>query len=537
MSTHRLRAPSEDGALLAVPPLNQARTLVSSNAEVLKHWSYDFQGRRTEQLRPLIRAQVLKGGRDYLRQLGLGSVENVDSQSPWIVTGHQPELYHPGVWIKNFAVAALAKQVRGTGLNLIVDNDLAKSATIRVPESLNGELRVRRVEFDRWAEETPYEDLVVQEEARFASFGERVRDVLSSAIDDPLIETYWPLVLAQRERTNRAGLRFAAARRQLEERWGASNLELPLSSICESDGFLWFVSHILAQLPRFHAVHNEALAAYRARYRIRSRHHPVPELHREGDWREAPFWVWHANEPRRRPLFARQVGKSMELRAGGEARPFLEIPLGPDRDACCAVDQLLSLPARQIRLRTRALTTTMFARLLLGDLFVHGIGGAKYDELGDEMIRGFFGIEPPPYLTLSLTLWIGLGLDPTGAERLQFLNQRLRDLTYNPDRYLKDPNDSEWRAWVAAKQEAIQRNPETPAERLAQFQEIRNLNARLQKGVTQERARRTEEQAKMVSVVGRNLVARNREYSFVLHSEGKLKAAMTDPLGRLEMSG
>ena len=32
---------------------------------------------------------------------------------------------------------------------------------------------------------------------------------------------------------------------------------------------------------------------------------------------------------------------------------------------------------------------------VLSDLFIHGIGGAKYDELTDEIIRRFFGIEPP----------------------------------------------------------------------------------------------------------------------------------------------
>ena len=50
----------------------------------------------------------------------------------------------------------------------------------------------------------------------------------------------------------------------------------------------------------------------------------------------------------------------------------------------------------------------MFCRYLLGDLFIHGIGGAKYDELGDSIARRFFGIEPPEFLTLSLTAWLGL---------------------------------------------------------------------------------------------------------------------------------
>src|SRR5262249_59771978 len=130
----------------------------------------------------------------------------------------------------------------------------------------------------------------------------------------------------------------------------------------------------------------------------------------------------------RRPLFVRQLASTIELRAGGDDAPFAEIPLGPDREACCAVEQLLTLPARRIRLRTRALTTTMFARLVLGDLFVHGIGGAKYDELGDEIDRAFFGFEPPAFLTLSMTLWLGPGVHPASPERLRGVEEAPRDL-------------------------------------------------------------------------------------------------------------
>ena len=38
-------------------------------------------------------------------------------------------------------------------------------------------------------------------------------------------------------------------------------------------------------------------------------------------------------------------------------------------------------------LRPRALTLTIWARLLIADLFVHGIGGAKYDRISDTMRR------------------------------------------------------------------------------------------------------------------------------------------------------
>jgi len=52
----------------------------------------------------------------------------------------------------------------------------------------------------------------------------------------------------------------------------------------------------------------------------------------------------------------------------------------------------------------RALTLTLFARLILGDFFIHGIGGGKYDEVTDQIIRDYFGIDPPAFQVVSGTL-------------------------------------------------------------------------------------------------------------------------------------
>lgn len=525
MKAHRLRAPSQDGALLAEPPLATAGLALAANADLLARWDHDFQGRRAGRLRDLARRQVFQKARAHHAYFGIPLPDHLDESSPLVATGHQPELFHPGVWVKNFATAALARQNQGLGLNLVVDNDIPKGANLRVPFQAPGGLSVQRLEYDDWAGEVPFEDLNVRDEAKYASFAGRVRETIGGLVSDPVIEEFWPLAVAQRVNTPRLGLRFASARRQLEESWGVRNLEVPLSALCETEAFLWFVTHILAQLPRFQAVHNAALARYRALYGIRSKHHPVPALGGRDGWLEAPFWVWRADEPRRRPLLARQLAKTMELRIDGEDRPLLEIPLAPEREGCCAVEQLLTLPAQRVRLRTRALTTTMFARLLLGDVFIHGIGGAKYDELGDELIRGFFGIRPPGYLTLTMTLWLGLGDDPANVGRLHDVDRTLRDLTYNPDRHLESVGPDS-RSWIEAKRAAILAPQGTRRERLERFQEIRRCNEALQPLIQAERERRVAERSRTTAGLRQNVVAHNREYSFVLHSESHLRDAM-----------
>jgi hypothetical protein len=532
MRDTRLRAPATDGALLAVPPLAEVGDQFRRTASLLGGWEYDFQGRGATHLRGLVHREIIAGAREFLIRHGVMAPEcqaKADSVSttPLVVTGHQPDLFHPGVWVKNFATCALARAHGGLGLNLIVDNDLPKSSTIRVPHVGDGKARVVRVEFDRWEGEAPYEDLPVHDEETFRSFRERALGVLGGAVPDPILEDYWPRAVRLGNGGLPLGARLALARHELEASWGVCNLEIPLSQVCQTEGFLWFASHLLAQLPRFQEIHNRALAEYRAHYGIRSKNHPVAALGTQGEWREAPFWAWRRGQPRRRPLLVLQRPRTMLLRIAGEDEPLAELPLSPEREACCAVERLLELGARSVRLRTRALTTTMFARYLLGDLFIHGIGGAKYDELGDAIARRFFRIEPPGFLTLSMTRWIGLPDRPASPGDLAAVDRKLRDLEFNPDRVLSEPIDPEARNLIRAKHQAIAGPVSTRSDRVARFREIRRLNEALQSRVIASQARLQVEKAQLLTDLAWDRVVRSREYAFVLYSARRLHDTMS----------
>ena len=530
---HRLRAPSSDGGLLAVPPLSEVAGQFARTKDRLAGWDHDFQGRRAGVLRAMVHRQVMGAACAFLRRHGLEAPETGPCSggdptlvTPLVVTGHQPELFHPGVWVKNFATAAIAKAHGGLGLNFIVDNDLPKSASIRVPTVDKGRIHTVRVEFDQWKGEMPYEDWEVHDEGLFASFGDRVRRVLGGAVADPIIDDFWPRALRQTAAERTLGMRIAVARRELESQWGFSNLEIPLSEVCQTEGFFWFTSHLLAHLARFQQIHNEALVDYRQIYGIRSKHHPVAALGTQGEWREAPFWVWRQGQPRRRALLVLQARRTMLLRIAGEADPLIELPLAPDREACCAVERLQELSSRKIRLRTRALTTTMFSRYLLGDLFIHGIGGAKYDELGDSIARRFFGIEPPEFLTLSLTAWLGLGEKTATVPELDSLERTIRDLVYNPDRHLAEPLSAEQRRLINDKREAIARECGTKRERIARFRAIRAVNETLQESLQELRNSLQVRKYKVLKELEWNRVAHARDYAFVLHSAHRLLSTM-----------
>lgn len=531
MKAHRLRAPSTDGGLLATPSLDEIGPLLDDNIQRLGAWDYDFQGRPVGELRDQVRRELTAAARRFLNAHDIVvSTERTDGlagdSGPLIVTGHQPELFHPGVWVKNFAAAALARERGGVALNLIVDDDIPKSASIRIPRVENGRTSLRRVEFDRWEGEAPYEELPVRDEALFASFGERVERSLQGLIADPLIRDYWPEVAHYRASGFSLGRRLALGRRRLEGSWGVSNLEIPLSWMCRTEGFYWFACHLLAHLPRFLRIHNQALDEYRALYGIRSKNHPVTALRRRDDWLEAPFWIWRAGGNRRRSLFVRRAERSMFLRIADEDEPFLELPLAEGLDARAAVERLRELETTSIRLRTRALTTTMFLRTLFADLFIHGIGGAKYDELGDAIIAGFYGIAPPTYMTLSMTLWLGLGADPGARAGLTHVERALRDVEYKPELWLADcASDPALAGLLDAKQAALDLPHESHPERLRRFRAIRAATESLRPYVRATKDDLLHKRDALRESVHRDAVARSREYSLVLHSRSKLRSA------------
>ena len=122
------------------------------------------------------------------------------------------------------------------------------------------------------------------EEERFAAFLSGTDEITRAWDFQPLLSSFWPEVCRHANSTRLLGERFARARRSFERRWGCSNLELPVSSMCRTPTFAAFAWYILSQLRRFRDIHNSCLRDLRRRYRIRSRHHPVPDLEQSGDW-------------------------------------------------------------------------------------------------------------------------------------------------------------------------------------------------------------------------------------------------------------
>ena len=530
----RFRAPREHGAILAEPHLSRCASLASETHARCAESRINLQGRTLAQMRIWARQNCLAAAAEHTALLRGEPVPTPDPNAILFAAGHQPALFHAGVWIKNFALGALAEQSAGVGLNLVVDNDTLSSTAIRVPAGTAASPHYEAIPFDAPRVAQPWEDAVVEDHKQFASFGQRAADAMRPWGVSPAIADVWPDAVAFAQTSPRLPDCLTAARHRQEVRWGVRNLELPVRRMCEQPSFLWFASHILAQLPRFREIHNAVLWEYRRLNKVRSSSHPVPELAGRDGWLEAPFWAWRAGEQRRRHVFARQSGKTLELSDGSTT--FAALKLSPDMDACCAVEGLQQLPAQGWRFRTRALTTTIFARLCLSDLFIHGIGGAKYDEMTDRILERFYGIAPPPFLTLTATLHLPLGgSSAVSTSDAQRLRQTLHDVDFNPDRHVAATPDSvlerkrsliaEWTAahtnGLAYRERRSQRAGRR--ERHLQFKAVRDQLAPL---ASAERERRTQELADVERRLAARAILNDREYAWCLHPAESLQELM-----------
>jgi hypothetical protein len=249
----------------------------------------------------------------------------------------------------------------------------------------------------------------------------------------------------------------------------------------------------------------------------------VPDLIAVDDWLEAPYWIWDTTNPSRRRLFVRQRGDEIILSDRHDFEAALS--LTPEGDAARAVDQLAELAGRGIRIRTRALVTTLFARLLLSDLFLHGIGGAKYDQVTDAIIERFFGLKPPEYMTVTATLRLPIARPEITVEDGRRIGAQLRDQAYHPERYLAVDGDAALAALVERKRQWIATEP-TPENARQRCRSIRAANEQMQPYLEAERHQLLDERASIETSLRASAILASREYAFCLYPEAALRQLM-----------
>lgn len=530
----QFRVPQESGKALIDPPLDRVRTNLHSFDVDSALSGLEFCGQPISSVRRDARKEALELAlrytgqyREVSSQLGL-----LSDTTPFILSGHQPELFHPGVWFKNFLLSQLAGESGAFAINFLVDNDLCRSTAIRVPtRAADGAILATSVAFDSPRDNIPWELRSLNDAECWRQFPTVVRETLLSELDSPLVTDLWRFASESVVRTGRIGNAIAEARHRLEAEMGLKTLEVPLSQLVSTRAFARFSIQLLSELPRLQVVYNSQREHYRTVHQIRSQAHPVPALEQQHGWLEAPWWVYRPEAPERQRLWVKLIDNSLMLsdRAGWQA--VIEGRLECDQ----AASQWLDILSDGVCLRPRALLTTMYLRLIVGDAFIHGIGGGKYDQLTDAIIHEFFGVAPPEVIVASATLRL-----PTKAANASTLvssqqqRERLWHLKFHAESALASSADSgdvnEVESLLARKRELLANIPQR-GEKWEWHHQITTVNRRLAE-LTAAETTATKRQLDLATVEERqHRILASREYSFCLFNRDYIANEMKRMLG------
>jgi hypothetical protein len=132
-----------------------------------------------------------------------------------------------------------------------------------------------------------------------------------------------------------------------------------------------------------------------------------------------------------------------------------------------------------------------------------------------------------------MTLWLGLHAQPASVADLIAINDRLRGLQFNPDRYLSEPYDEELRNLIRKKQEAIAQPVSTRRERKGRRLAIRRANEAIRPRLQHLHDDFLSRKSGILRRLRSNRAARNREFASVLHAGERLRRNLFEASARL----
>ncbi len=283
-----------------------------------------------------------------------------------VMAGHQPVLYHPGILEKTKRLGALASERGAYALNVAIDTDEGDGGRLLWPLRDGDDVVIKQSTIGT-GEGLYREQRVVSREASIDTFAQLKRDLTTSGCLNALQGAERAGRLYASLEGESIVLANALVRTVLS---GGVYDEVPLSRILEAPSVREFLEQIVRDAERFGALYNGALERYRANHKIKNPANPFPNMSITAEAIELP--LWEVSRGSRHGVLVKRSEPSIP--------PNLLAPRGS--------------------------IVTLLLRGLCSDLFIHGIGGGKYDLFVNAFAEAYWGSALPRFVVASATEYL-----------------------------------------------------------------------------------------------------------------------------------
>lgn len=354
-----------------------------------------------------------------------------------IVTGHQATWHHCGIFAKNLITSKFAQQVKGCCIHLVLDHDICDTAMILPKADEDGNWFFQKIEIEDGQTSIPLEFRPPPKMEKIKTLIEAV----TKSDRERFCSNIWPEYIkvnsGQMPDFKNVADFITCFQSMLNSALGINMIYLSVTKLSESNCFVDFVASIILRAYEFARSYNDAISQLIKKRAINNS---------ETIWKlkiapskktvELPFWLV-SPKGKRTSLYVKSDKNS-------------KIIIGTISDTVCSLcvqdngeknKQLKDTLNRYgYLLRPKAVTLTLFVRLFLADWFVHGIGGGLYESITNYIIEDYYGIKELGFGIATATLTLPLSNSTTiTTEGITRLKQQLRDIKYNPERFIKSP--------------------------------------------------------------------------------------------------
>ncbi|MCP5002364.1 MAG: hypothetical protein GY941_00195 [Planctomycetes bacterium] len=537
MRLEKFTIPENDREIFIKPAYKEIPGLISRNKEIFQTYHFNINGKPYPQFRECVRAEVLRITREYTERMWSqymksGIAVNGNSQyrkdshipeTPIIQTGHAPVLMHPGVLIKHKLVDNMAKQVNGIGLNLIVDSEICRNPLFNIPHINETVSSLEKIHFTTKTQELPFEEIKYVEADQLIELRKSILQKIHDAKMNHTFNEFMKILIKLHNETQNLRDLFTFSRHAYTQRFNIDNLEVPVSLLSKTDSFSEFFLHIAQNIRTFVYIHNTTLDRYRKEKKIRSSANPLPNLEIHEDMIELPFWIWRKNMPRER-LFA-STGAADHMRLIYRKETVAELNFSGSGSLLNNLGKLISMKDTDTNIRPRAIVNTMYARMFVSDLFVHGVGGAKYDLLTDEIIKKFYGVTPPSYATISATLHLPYKQNSVSPKDVEDLRLIIKDMNNHPENHTTAEimRDTSMQSMVSEKKKLIMTEIRNQNAKQRAYKRLKELTRLMKEKITPLIDKKEKELLSLKKKVHYNSIVTMRDYPFCIYPEAILR--------------